>query len=157
MKSRLLFAILAVVFVAGSCSTDPINETEIPTAANAVEVEHELLGIVNAHRIAMGQSVLEFSPVAYEHANAHSDYMVSTGQLSHHNFSARAMMISEQTNAEFVGENVAKGYPSAAEAFSKWMDSPSHKETMEDDFTHTAISVKVDNNGIHYYTQLFYR
>ena len=154
---RLRIAILTMVFVAGSCSTDPINETEIPQAANAVEVEQELLGIVNSHRIAMGQSVLEFSPVAYEHANDHSDYMIATGQLSHHNFSARAQQISQQTNAEFVGENVAKGYPTAAEAFSNWLDSPSHKETMEDDFTHTAISVKVDENGVYYYTQLFYR
>ena len=154
---RLRIAILAMVFVAGSCSTDPINSTEIPPAANAVEVEQELLGIVNSHRIALGQSVLEFSPVAYEHANDHNDYMVSTGQLSHHNFSARAQQISQQTNAEFVGENVAKGYPTAAEAFSNWLDSPSHKETMEDDFTHTAISVKMDENGTYYYTQLFYR
>lgn len=154
---RLRIAILAVVFVAGSCSTDPINSTEIPPAANAVEVEQELLGIVNSHRIALGQSVLEFSPVAYEHANDHSDYMIATGQLSHHNFSARAQQISQQTNAEFVGENVAKGYPTAAEAFANWLDSPSHKQTMEDDFTHTAISVKMDENGIYYYTQLFYR
>ena len=154
---RLLIAILAVVFVAGSCSTDPINETEIPTATNAVEVEQELLGIVNAHRKTLGQSILEFSPVAYEHANDHGDYMVATGKLSHHNFSARAMRITEETNAEFVGENVAKGYPTATEAFSNWMASPSHKATMEDDFTHTAISVKVDNNGTYYYTQLFYR
>lgn len=154
---RLLIAILAVVFVAGSCSKDPINETEIPSATNAVEVEQELLGIVNAHRIARGQNVLEFSPVAYEHANDHGNYMVATGQLSHHNFSARATRISEETNAEFVGENVAKGYPTAAEAFANWMESPNHKETLEDDFTHTAISVKVDENGTHYYTQLFYR
>lgn len=154
---RLRIAILTMVFVAGSCSTDPINQTEIPTAANATEVEQDLLGIVNSHRIALGQSELAFSPVAYEHANNHNDYMVATGQLSHHNFSARAQQISQQTNAEFIGENVAKGYPTAAEAFSNWLDSPSHKETMEDNFTHTAISVKVDDNGIFYYTQLFYR
>lgn len=157
MKMRLHIAILAMVFVAVSCSTDPIDETEIPTAANAVEVEHELMGIVNSHRIALGQSVLEFSPVAYEHANDHSDYMISTGQLSHHNFSARAQQISAETNAEFVGENVAKGYATAEEAFGNWMDSPSHKQTLEGDFTHSAISVKVDDNGVHYYTQLFYR
>lgn len=154
---RLQIAILAMVFVAGSCSKDPINQTELPTAANAVEVEQELLGIVNAHRIALGQTELEFSPVAYAHANDHNDYMVFTGQLSHHNFSARAAQISQQTNAEFVGENVAKGYPTAAEAFGNWLKSPSHKKTMEDTFTHTAISVKVDENGIYYYTQLFYR
>ena len=154
---RLQIAILAMVFVAVSCSTDPINQTEIPAATNAVEVEQELLGIVNSHRIALGQSVLEFSAVAYEHANDHSEYMIATGQLSHHNFSARAQLISQETNAEFVGENVARGYPTAAEAFSNWLDSPSHKQTMEDDFTHTAISVKVDENGIYYYTQLFYR
>jgi len=157
MKMRLHIAILAMVFVAVSCSTDPIAETEIPTAANAIEVEQELLGIVNSHRIALGQSVLEFSAVAYEHANEHSDYMIATGKLSHHNFSSRAQQISEETDAEFVGENVAKGYATAEEAFGNWLDSPSHKQTLEDNFTHTAISVKVDENGVYYYTQLFYR
>jgi len=157
MKMRLHIAILTLVFVAVFCSTDPINSKKIPPAANTVEVEQELLGIVNSHKVALGQSVLEFSAVAYEHANDHGDYMVSTGQLSHHNFSARAQQLSEQTNAEFVGENVAKGYPTAAEAFGNWLDSPSHKQTLEDDYTHTAISVKVDENGTYYYTQLFYR
>jgi len=146
-----------MVFLASSCSIDPIEPTDVPSAINAVEVEHELLGIVNAHRSAMGQGDLSFSPVAYEHANDHNDYMVATGTLSHHNFSLRASQISSETNAEFVAENVAKGYSTAAEAFQNWLDSPNHKSTLEDDFTHTAISVKVDDNGIFYYTQLFYR
>ena len=157
MKMRLLFVSLIMVFLASSCSTDPIEQTDVPSAINAVEVENELLGIVNAHRSAMGQGDLAFSPVAYEHANDHNDYMVATGSLSHHNFSLRASQISSETNAEFVAENVAKGYSTAEAAFQNWLDSPNHKSTLEDDFTHTAISVKVDENGIFYYTQLFYR
>ncbi|NND15548.1 MAG: CAP domain-containing protein [Eudoraea sp.] len=157
MKVRLLLAFFIMVFVASSCSVDPIDEAELPSAINAVEVEHELLGIVNAYRNTLGQGDLSFSAVAYEHANDHNDYMVSTGTLSHHNFTLRASQISSETNAEFVAENVAKGYSTAAAAFQNWLDSPNHKSTLEDDFTHTAISVKVDDNGTYFYTQLFYR
>ena len=58
---------------------------------------------------------------------------------------------------EFVAENVAKDYDSAIEAFDGWLNSSSHKKTMEDNFTHTAVSVKVNNAGDFYFTQIFFR
>ncbi|MBT8320362.1 MAG: CAP domain-containing protein, partial [Eudoraea sp.] len=99
----------------------------------------------------------EFSVVAYEYANAHNDYMIAKGDLSHDHFSSRASNIASETNAEYVSENIAKDYPSAQEAFEGWLNSPNHRKTMEGEFTHTAVSVKVDDGGNYYYTQLFYR
>ena len=109
MKMRSLFAVSVLfVLVASSCSKEAIQNADIPKAENAVQVEQELLGIVNTHRNSLGIPALEFSAVAYEHANSHTDYMISKGSLNHDNFSARATSISSATAAEYVAENVAK-------------------------------------------------
>lgn len=158
MKMRTHYvALVLFVCTLASCSKEPLENTSIPEAENAKEVEQELLGIVNDHRISLGQSALEFSEVAYEYANQHNDYMISIGSINHDNFSSRASKISSQVSAEFVAENVAKDYNSATEAFQGWLNSSSHKKTMEGDFSHTAVSVKKNATGDFYFTQIFFR
>lgn len=142
----------------GSCSSNDSTElVEYPSAANVKAMENELLDIVNSHRSSLGFPPLQFSVVAYQYANNHTDYMISQGGLSHDNFNARASSISSETDAEMVAENVAKDYANAAAAFEGWLESANHRQTMEGDFTHTAISVKKDVQGTYFYTQLFYR
>ncbi len=158
MKMRTQFVVL-VLFVCtlASCTKESLNTSNIIEAENAKEVELELLRVVNDHRIAIGQPELEYSLVAYEYANAHNDYMISLGDINHHNFSSRASKISSQIGAEFVAENVAKDYDNATDAFQGWLNSSSHKKTMEGDFTHTAVSVKINDTGNLYFTQIFFR
>lgn len=158
MKMRMHFVAL-VLFVCTlvSCSKESVAPANIIEAENATAIELELLGVVNDHRTSLGQTALEFSEVAYEYANQHNDYMISKGTINHDNFSSRASKISSQVNAEFVAENVAKDYDNAAEAFQGWLNSSSHKKTMEGEFTHTAVSVKISETGDFYYTQIFFR
>ncbi len=158
MKMRLHHA-MAVLFVllAYSCTKEGNTDISIPEAQNVVAFEKELLNIVNAHRADQGTPALEFSAVAYEYANTHTDYMINKGSLSHDNFSSRASSLTSATNAEAVAENVAKDYATASAAFEGWLNSSSHRNTLEGNFTHTAISVKKDSQGNYYYTQLFYR
>jgi len=149
-----------LVWVATSCTKESIENVNVgsfPKAENVVAVEQELLLAVNDHRAALGQTVLEYSAVAHKYADNHNDYMIAKGDLSHDNFSARASSISSEVNAEYVAENVAKDYDNAQEALEGWLNSSSHKKTMEGEFTHTAVSVKKDANGNFYFTQLFYR
>ncbi|MCJ7465527.1 MAG: CAP domain-containing protein [Maribacter sp.] len=145
------------VLVITSCSKDSYDQTNIPQAPNEVAIEQVLLGLVNAHRTSLGYDALQYSEIAYEYANKHTDYMIAKGGLSHDNFSARASSISSEVHAELVAENVAKDYPNASEAMRGWVGSSSHKKTMEGDFSHTAVSVKKDAKGNLYYTQLFFR
>ncbi len=158
MKMRLPHAFLMMfVIILGSCSEESLDDANILEAENVIEVEYELLDIVNDHRVSLGYSSLETSTLAYEYANAHNDYMIAAGDLSHDGFSSRASSIASEVNAEMVAENVAKDYTSAYEAFQNWLASSDHKKTMEGDFTHTAVSVKADSQGNLYFTQLFYR
>jgi uncharacterized protein YkwD len=157
MKKRMRFAFAAVFMcLLFSCSKETVNQEDIPVAVNMVAVENELLQLVNQHRNTLGYPGLSFSAVAYDYANSHTDYMISTGTLSHHNFSARASQITSEVNAKAVAENVAKDYSSAEKALEGWLGSEAHRKTMEGDFSHTAVSVKQDANGNLYFTQLFY-
>ena len=157
MKMKLQQALMVLfVGLALSCSKDPVDADTIPVAENVPSVESALLDLVNAHRETLGHTPLSFSQVAYDYANEHTDYMVSTGTISHYNFSARASSIAETVNAQAVAENLAKDYPSAQKALEGWLASDSHRKTMEGDFSHTAISVKRDSNGTLFFTQLFY-
>jgi len=140
-----------------SCTEETQDQSVYEVNQNAVQVEDALLQVVNEHRNTLGINALEFSAVAYEYANAHNDYMIAKGDLSHDHFSSRASNIASETNAEYVSENVAKDYTSAQKAFEGWLNSPNHRKTMEGEFTHTAVSVKIDEAGNYYYTQLFFR
>lgn len=158
MKMRLLYAVpvLFVLFF-GSCSSDSITDTPVIESENITTIEQELLQIVNEHRLSLNANALEFSEVAYKYANIHTDYMIAKGSISHDNFSSRASSINSEIPVQMVAENVAKDYDTAIEAFEGWYQSSSHKKTMEGDFTHTAISIKVDDFGDYYFTQLFYK
>ena len=155
--SRHLIALVLFVCTLTSCTKESLEATNIAEAKNQKLVEVEVLAVVNDHRVSLGLSVLEFSDVAYEYANLHNDYMISLGSINHDNFSSRASKISSQASAKFVAENVAKNYDTAEEAFQGWLGSSSHKKTMEGDFSHTAVSVKVNEDGNLYYTQIFFR
>jgi len=157
MKMKLQQALMVLLIsLAFSCSKESADPAVIPVAENVPSVESELLELVNSHRLSLGYSPLSFSQLAYEYANEHTDYMVSTGTISHYNFSARASSIAKAVNAQAVAENLAKDYPSAEKALEGWLASDSHRKTMEGEFSHTAISVKKDPNGTLYFTQLFY-
>lgn len=160
MKMRIYQLMLVMLICFGaSCEKEPLSNSiiDIPVAQSNTVVENELLSVVNDHRTSLGLNVLEFSQEAYAEANSHNDYMISKGVLSHDNFSSRASKISAEVGAQFVAENVAKDFDSATGAFEKWLSSSSHKTTMEGEFTHTAVSVKIDAAGNLYFTQLFFR
>jgi len=150
-------ALVLFVCILASCTKGTDGITNIAEGENAKEIEQELLVIVNDHRVSLGESELQFSEIAYEYANQHNDYMISKGSINHDNFSSRASKISVQTSAEFVAENVAKDFKGAASAFQGWLDSSSHRKTMEGKFTHTAVSVKRNSAGKLYFAQIFFR
>ncbi|MGB5554510.1 MAG: CAP domain-containing protein [Flavobacteriaceae bacterium] len=156
MRTHYVALVLFVCTLA-SCTKESLKTTNLVEAENAKEVEQELLTVVNDYRNSLGYNRLEFSEVAYEYANQHNDYQIANGSISHDNFSSRASKIALQVEAEMVAENVAKDYNSALEAFEGWLNSSSHKKTMEGEFTNTAVSVKMTDSGVLYFTQIFFR
>lgn len=140
-----------------SCAKESDIEPVYLQGSNVMEMESELIDIVNAHRLEIGKIPLLFNDVAYRYANEHTSYMISKNELSHDNFENRASKIALAVDPEFVGENVAKGYTTAQEAFTRWYASPDHRKSIDGEYTHTAVSIKKDSAGNLFYTQMFYR
>lgn len=164
MYPRNLFIALATIVLA-SCTEPSFSEEEAlfeneTTSKLVVELsaqEEALFDMVNDYRVSKGLDELEFSPESYEFALEHNEYMISKGQLSHDNFNARASNISKATSANYVAENVAKDYQLVDDALTGWLESTSHRNTIEGDFTHATLSIKRDAEGNPYYTQIFFR
>jgi uncharacterized protein YkwD len=164
LQYTLLFVLIAALT---SCSSPSIQEEEAlfendnlsieSVEANVSTIETEVLNAVNTHREEMGLSKLQFSTEAYKYADEHNDYMIAKGKISHDNFNSRANRLANETGATAVKENVAKNFPKAEQAMNGWLNSQSHRNTIEGDFTHTTISVKADEKGKLYYTQLFFK
>ncbi len=120
-------------------------------------MEEEIIIMVNEYRVSKGLNALNFGDVAYSFAISHNDYMISEGKISHDNFNVRSSNLAVKAKADFVSENVAKDFTTANGVVKAWINSPAHKKVMEGDFVSTAISVKADEDGTLYFTQLFYK
>ncbi|WP_394974558.1 CAP domain-containing protein [uncultured Croceitalea sp.] len=164
LQYTFLFVLIAALT---SCTSSSIQEEEAlfendntsveSVEVNASSIETEVLDVVNTHREEMGLTKLQLSTEAYKYADEHTNYMISKGKISHDNFNERANKLANETGATVVKENVAKNYPKAEQAMNGWLNSRSHRNTIEGDFTHTTISVKADEKGKLYYTQLFFK
>ena len=56
-----------------------------------------------------------------------------------------------------VGENVAYGYNSAEDVVTAWLNSTSHRNIIEGNFTHSGFGVIAAQGNRYYFTQLFYK
>ena len=160
----LTFVFSALAITMTSCSSNSKEEarlyTEVATVKSEVktsQIENEVIDLVNDYRISRGLNTLEFGEVAYEFAVSHNDYMIAEGRISHDNFDIRSSNLSVKANADFVSENVGKDFTSAEGVVEAWINSDVHREVMEGDFTYTAVNIKADDQGILYFTQLFYK
>jgi len=154
-----LCAFMALVLLVG-CSPE-VEENEIVTAnlfVDDVENNHEIvqdvLEVVNDYRSSIGLSPLSEHNTSEALALGHSAYMVGQNRASHDNFFQRSDFLQDN-GAQLVAENVAFGFQTAQSALQGWLESPSHKEALEGDFTHTGIAVVSNEFGVKYYTQLF--
>ncbi|MDC6365301.1 MULTISPECIES: CAP domain-containing protein [Flavobacteriaceae] len=157
--------IVALVALASMCSTPSVSEEENEfneallgnekIVVDSEALEKELLDLVNDHRSTKGLPVLEDSPSSYKYAEEHNNYMISKNELSHDNFNARATKIAEETTAVAVSENVARYYTSAEKTLEGWLNSASHKEALEGNYSHTTLSVQLDKDDRPYFTQIF--
>ena len=92
-------------------------------------------------------------------ARRHSARMAQGAAFSHQGFKQRATAIGRFMPYRTVAENLAYNYGNAdpaARAFNSWLNSPKHRQAMEDlHFTHTGLAVAKSPSGRFYFTQLF--
>lgn len=160
------YSLLALTLALTSCSTEELVETQSPieftidlnlAQETDIQMASEILYYVNEYRSVKGfEPIVMDRTYASAYAVEHTKYMINQSRISHDNFSDRAQGLSNQ-GAQAVGENVGFGYSSAQELVSAWIDSPSHREILEGNYTHSGIGALQDSYGVYFVTQLFYR
>jgi len=162
MKATKLLPLIVIVAFLGltSCSTDSVAEDtidsiEVPVAPQAKQIEVEIMELINAHRITQGLSPLNDHNTVKAVAFTHTDYMIKENNVSHDNFFQRKQSLQANANANVVSENVAYGFNSAESVVNAWLNSPSHRENIEGNFTDFDISAEKNNEGKWYFTNIF--
>lgn len=162
MKISQLILILLIATLT-SCSTSSLTEEnelytieETTVKVDISEEETALLALINEYRVSIGVNELVMDASIYTYASSHNTYMMEDDAISHSNFNVRSEKVKNTTNAKDVSENVARHFNTNAQVLNGWLNSASHKATLERNHSHTVISITKDSNGNKYYTQLFY-
>lgn len=158
----MLFITLCVLTI--SCQQEDIDtqsnfDIDLSLAQeNDSPFSNEILQLINNHRISEGLNILmEGSTLATAYAVSHTNYMIEISQINHDNFQIRSAAI-ENDGAKSVGENVAFGYNVPENVVTAWLNSPSHKETLEGNYSHASIGVKYcEEMNTYYFTHILYR
>lgn len=122
--------------------------------------QDELLEYVNEHRMRIGLRRLIYSHAIEITAQNHSIRMSRKYfPFGHIGSKLRCRSILKALKIDkgsLCGENVAMGQETPEEAFKAWMNSPEHREAIEDErFTHTGLGIFMDPGGVIYWTQIF--
>ena len=153
---------MTVIFTMNSCSSDATEETANSTSSLVVEnytyndAELETMKLINDYRVSVGLKPLEIVNHISFKSEEHDYYMIDNKVVSHDGFVERADNIKKVLNAKMVGENIAYNYNTPKAAVTAWLNSSTHKENIEGDYTHFGISIRVDaSTGKKYYTNIF--
>ena len=162
MKPTYYLPLLALMTLLtfSSCSTEdfPVDSIDVINLQNAPApkaIEIEILELINEHRISIGLSPLNSLKIVKSVAFTHTDYMVEVNSVNHDNFYQRKISLEQNANAKAVSENVAYAYSTAQSVVNAWLNSESHRETIEGDFTDFEVSAEQNKEGKWYYTNMF--
>jgi len=163
MKAKLLRVLLlvAVVYTMNSCSSD---SSEVPSSSTATmkvmdysydSSELEAMNLINTYRVSVGLNELQqINHISYK-SEEHDHYMIRNNVVNHNDFVARSENLISVLGAKRVGENIAYNYNSPQSVVKAWLNSPTHKENLEGDYTHFGISIRTNPDGKKYYTNIF--
>ena len=155
---RIIATAAVVLFTTFSCSTPEeafVESIEVVQFYDYNQIENETLDLINDYRISIGLNKLEkINHISFK-SSEHTDYMIETNIISHANFAERQSNLHQALGALQVGENVAFNFDSPQIALNAWLNSPSHKVNIEGDYTHFGISIRENELGQKFYTNIF--
>lgn len=127
---------------------------------DALAITDKFNSLVNTHRQAMGLKPLkhseEISDIAWTHSRRMAQKRIPFGHMGS-KLRCRAVFNELDLDAgTHCGENVAMGQGTPEEAFKAWLDSPEHREAIEDPtYTHAGLGFYKNMFGQIYWTQIF--
>lgn len=106
-----------------------------PPSGNDATFQQQVLDLTNAERAAAGCGAVALNPTLNAVADAHSEDMAVNDYFDHTGLNGSQpwdRVAAAGYSARGSGENIAKGYSSAADVVAGWMDSPGHRRNMLD-------------------------
>ncbi|MDX1470460.1 MAG: CAP domain-containing protein [Flavobacteriaceae bacterium] len=161
MKPQIyLFMVVVMATLSFSCLTEELPDANydqlmLPEAPAAKEIEIEILELINQYRIEKGLTVLRQDKIVKSVAFTHTDYMRTTNDVSHENFSQRRNLLVIHAEAEEVSENVGYAYSTAEAVVEAWKASPAHHAQLVGDFTDFDVSAEQNAQGRWFFTNMF--
>ncbi|GAA2898905.1 hypothetical protein Acy02nite_44280 [Actinoplanes cyaneus] len=132
--------------------------TPVPEKARARKLMRQVLRLTNRERVANGCPKIGVDHELIAASAAQSYYMARTRLFSHvwrdgSTFAMRARRAGYRAPA---GENIAWGYPTAAEVMKAWMASPGHRANILNCRARKmGAAIVYAADGTPYYTQAF--
>ncbi len=163
MKAKLLRVLLlvAIVYSMNSCSSDSSETPSSSTSTMKVmdysydSSELDAMNLINTYRLSVGLNALQqINHISYK-SEEHDHYMISNNVVNHNDFVSRSENLISVLGAKRVGENIAYNYNTPQSVVNAWLNSPTHKENIEGDYTHFGISIRKNQDGKKYYTNIF--
>jgi uncharacterized protein YkwD len=118
--ATLVFGLSAGAAGAARCP----NANTPAVSASLADMRAAVVCLVNQQRTSRGLPPLKVSPKLNTVAQRWTVHMVSHGEFSHANFTARVNAVHYPWRA--AAENIATGYPTPSEVVAGWMASPGH-------------------------------
>lgn len=147
----------AALLVPASSATAGARATTVP------QVEHAIRACANRNRVAAGLEPLQASGVLGKAARLHARDMARNGFFEHtdpqgRDPADRVAIFDIRHEFDFIGENIAAGYPSAQATCRGWMNSPGHRANiLEPDYTSIGAGFARGGPYGRYYVQVFGR
>jgi len=116
-----------------------------PAPSPTVAEQQVLMDRINKHRLAIGCNALTWDGRLATVARKHSEDMAKRHYFSHvdpdgHDPGARLKAANIGYRA--AAENLAQGQSSGRDVYDDWIESPDHKENLENcDYTHLGIGI----------------
>jgi uncharacterized protein YkwD len=160
MKTFFVFLILTSLISCGkkSSSTKPQKEVrEDEVVDDLSSFEKDYMKLLNNYRSSLGLKKLKYVKVIEEVALEHSTYMASGfGRFGHRGWKKRCQQLMNELQGTQCGEIVAMGQKTPQDVLYAWIQSPSHRKSIEHpDFTHTGLGIRKNKKGLIYWTEIF--
>ena len=149
--------LLAGVLAAGAAGLAGVRADD-PAPAEPSADEKAVLAQTNKERKAVGAGELKFHPTLMKVSRGHAATMAKLGKLAHDaGGKSMAVRIRESGyRCSGSAENIAQGYPTAADVVAGWMSDPPHKKNLLDkDFTEMGAGVATGADGAKFWAQDF--
>lgn len=159
MSARSALAILACLFsLAASVEIGMAGQRCPPATLPFPEIADTIAQAINMHRSRASLAPVMRDACLDAIAQSHSVDMARSGEFGHSDLDAR--LDAARFPWRRHGENIAwdeGARDPAASVVRQWLESPSHRRTLEGDYRLTGIGVALGPKRRLYFTQVFVR